>query len=363
MWSFDKDRSSKNTNGPVAQWIRAPDYESGGRRFKSCRVRHFFLIFCFAIVLSSSSSFAVGTVLRLLTYDRLQFVQDSEAPVSRGRPVLIYSASGAVNGPLGYGVVETGKGESESFVRMKYFTPRGLILPGDRIVEAFFEKGSPKMMTGSVELLQSGERAYGARFKPLVFGGILVGNTAFTLDKNEMLLDLLGQVAYGVTDRFQVSTSALLAFLSIPNLALKYRFNPVKDYTVSPELTFGYEAKQRAFLAQSTLRWAFHSGRKWISHGFATIALTQVSDQQKDVSGTFFKTELGGGYEYILNSWHRIYLGPTFAIEQRSLGGVFAMIFVWDRIHFSIQLRTFDILKLRFGFDGYLPMLNLYWRF
>ena len=26
---------------PVAQWIRAPDYGSGGRRFESCRARHF----------------------------------------------------------------------------------------------------------------------------------------------------------------------------------------------------------------------------------------------------------------------------------------------------------------------------------
>lgn len=242
---------------------------------------------------------------------------------------------------------------------------QGLIRPGDRLL--ILEKGA-EAFPGRTDLLMSGPGRKG-RHKPLTYLGI-TGETAETLDKHEVLLDIASRVFYGVSDDVTLST-VLVAAVAYPNVGLKYRVwsRPWSTLSLGTSLVgTGYAAEEGLHLYSAGLSFYYDvkSNTKSISHTVITLAsppdLYRQVTRPGDVLASL-TSSIRTGSQHIFDNWDRLLYGPQYMFETRTVGGYIAYVFVWDHLNVSLNLNVYDVTKLKFGVDGYVPHVFAFWRF
>lgn len=219
---------------------------------------------------------------------------------------------------------------------------------------------------GSTELiLRNEDPQSSASYKALVFMGLSSGETAQTLRKNEFLVNILGYVDFGFSSKFTIGSLLPANVLSTPNVHGKYKVYESDSNVFSFGMNFFQSPGNMAGVINANLYWDSISSESMISHTNLSLALATF-DKAKNLTalkgaGT---SSLQTGYEFVMDDWNRVLLGPSYNFENKSIGGHVSYMWIWDRFHALAGISTTDISNLVYNLeDGYYLNFDMYWRF
>lgn len=220
-------------------------------------------------------------------------------------------------------------------------------------------KGSTELIMGNKEIDSS------ASYKPLVFMGLNMGETAQTLKEGEFLLNIFGYLDYGYSSDLLLGTLLLADFVGAPNLHGKYKFYESESNIFSFGAGYLQSQEKPEGVVSATFFWDSISSESVISHTSLTIALATF-DRAKNLTaikgaGT---SSFQSGYEFVMDDWNRILTGPSYNFENKAVGGYVTYVWIWDHVHSMLGIGTTDISKMVYNLEeGYYLNLDLYWRF
>lgn len=220
--------------------------------------------------------------------------------------------------------------------------------------------------SGSTELLlKGGLKNISSRYKPLVHQGIIIGDTAQTLDEKEFLVNYFGNVYYGLSDWITIGTLVPVNAFGRPNANLRAKMYDSEATTLSVGFSFVKLSQEHENSLNLNFYWDATSTDSLISHTFLSLGLvnwTNSGDASalKYLTSSSFQT----GYEVILDKWDRFLIGPSFNFEKKALGGYLSYIWLFDRLHVQVSLNATDVTHLRLDpTDGYYGFFDMFWRF
>lgn len=243
---------------------------------------------------------------------------------------------------------------------------RFMIQKGDYIKRINLSEEDKDYIGTTDLLIKSTEKNISSKYRPVVYQGFFIGETAQVLYKNEFLLNVLGNLQYGVYDWLTLSTFTTLNVLGGPNASFKARFYDSESTTLSAGLSFVrlLNIKNQATL-NLNMYWDSTSSDSLISHTFLGLGLIQW-DGAADASAikALGSSSFQSGYELIMSNWDRFLIGPSYNFEKKSLGGYLSYMWIYDRFHLQVALNATDITKFRYDAkDGYFLNFDLFWRF
>ncbi len=204
-----------------------------------------------------------------------------------------------------------------------------------------------------------------ARYRPLIYQGFAIGETAQTLYENELLVTYLGNIFYGFKDWLMLGTFATANFLGRPNIGFKARLVNTEATTLSAGLSYVKLIPDNDTTINLNLYWDSTSTDALISHIFVSLGLLKWQGAAdlaaiKALGSSSFQS----GYEVIMDNWDRLLVGPNYNFEKKALGGFVSYVWVYDRFHVQVSANTTDITHLRLDpTDGYYGFIDLFWRF
>ncbi len=213
-------------------------------------------------------------------------------------------------------------------------------------------------------LIKKSQLNISSRYRPLVYQGVFIGETAQSLYENEFLVNIVGNLHYGIKDWLSVGTFATFNVLGRPNASIKAKFYDSESTTLAAGFDFVRLTKENQATLNLNLFWDSISSDSLVSHTFLILGLIQwdgaaEASAIKAIGSSSFQT----GYEIIMSNWDRVLIGPSYNFEKKSLGGYLSYIWVYDRFHVQTSLNATDISKFRYdNQDGYFLNFDLFWR-
>lgn len=243
---------------------------------------------------------------------------------------------------------------------------RFMIQKGDYIKRIDLSEEDKDYIGTTDLLIKNSEKNISSKYRPVVYQGFFIGETAHVLYQNEFLLNLLGNLQYGLYDWLTISTFTTLNVLGGPNASFKARLYDSESTTLSAGLSFVRLINiQNQATLNLNLYWDSTSSESLISHTFLGLGLIQW-DGAADASAikALGSSSFQSGYELILSNWDRFLIGPNYNFEKKSLGGYLSYMWIYDRFHIQAAVNATDITKFRYDTkDGYFLNFDLFWRF
>lgn len=219
---------------------------------------------------------------------------------------------------------------------------------------------------GTTELLMRNEDpASSASYKSLIYMGLSAGETAQTLGQNEFLINFFGYLDYGLTANLTLGTLLPANLFSAPNLHAKYRIYQSDSSVTSLGLSYFQSPETSSGSINMSLYWDSVSSESVIAHTNLSLALATF-DKAKNLTalkgaGT---SSLQSGYEFIMDNWNRVLVGPSYNFENKSIGGYLSYVWIWDTFHLLSGASTADISNAIYNIEkGYYLNIDMYWRF
>jgi hypothetical protein len=219
---------------------------------------------------------------------------------------------------------------------------------------------------GTTELLiKNSTLNISSKYRPLVYQGFVIGDTAQTLYENEILINYFGNLYYGFTDWLTLGTLAPVNVLGRPNANFRAKIYDSESTTLAMGMSFVRLNKENEASLNLNFYWDNTSSEALISHTFVGLGLINWSGSAeaaaiKYLTASSFQT----GYEVILDNWNRFLIGPSYNFEKKALGGYLSYVWILDRFHFQASVNATDITRARLDpTDGYYGFLDMYWRF
>lgn len=219
---------------------------------------------------------------------------------------------------------------------------------------------------GTTELLiKKSKTNISSRFKPIYTQGVVAGDTAETLDKDEFIFTYLGQVFYGVYPGWTLGTTAPINAAGGLNFFSKLRLYSSDQNTLSSGFTFTRIPQTDQSTLNLTFLWDSYSNSSMITHNYLSLAVLSYDKAEETTAiKSFASSSIQSGYEFILPNWDRILLGPNYNFERKSIGGYFSYVKIWDQLHVYLSLNTIDVRTVKWSYtEGYYMFLDMYWRF
>lgn len=236
--------------------------------------------------------------------------------------------------------------------------------PGDKIFRLDLSSDNNHYKGTTDLIIRKQNPEISAKYKPLFTLGTSAGETAETLWQHEYLVTWYGLVAYGVFDWMTIETVAPADFLHAENLAAKFRMYNSDSNILSSGFSLANIPNQNSATLNVNFFWDSISTEKVIQHTYLTIALYSFSQAQDTTAVKSLGTSsLQTGYEYILDNWDRVLIGPSFNFEKKAVGGYIGYLKIWDRFHFGVSLNSTSITSFKVSpTDGYYVLFDAYWR-
>lgn len=219
---------------------------------------------------------------------------------------------------------------------------------------------------GSTELLIfDSQNNISSKYRPLVYQGLVIGDTAQTLYEKEFLINYFGNVYYGLSSRLTIGTLAPVNAFGRPNANFRAKLYQSDATTLSAGMSFVRLTKENEASLNLNFYWDSTSTDALISHTFLGLGLINWTNSEdaaalKYLTSSSFQT----GYEVILDNWDRFLIGPSYNFEKKALGGYLSYIWMLDRLHVQISLNATDVTHLRLDpTDGYYGFFDMFWRF
>jgi len=258
-----------------------------------------------------------------------------------------------------------GTGRYELKLKLLRQSRKYIIQKGD-IIKKLDLSSSHDDFIGTTDLLVKGsERNISSKYRPLVYQGLSIGDTAQVLFKDEFLVNYLGNLAYGAADWLTLGTFVPVNLIGRPNANFKARFWDTESTTLSTGLSFVRLVSEKQANLNLNFYWDAISSDSLISHTFLSLSLirwegTAEASAIKALTSSTFQT----GYELITSNWDRVLIGPSYNFQNKSLGGYISYIWIYDRFHAQFSINSTDITHFRLDpTDGYYGFFDFYWRF
>ncbi len=240
-----------------------------------------------------------------------------------------------------------------------------LIQQGDYVKRLNLDGANADYIGTTDLLVKNHESTVSAKYKPLVHQGIVIGETAQTLYKNEILINFLGNAYYGLFENFMIGSYLPLNVLTGANGNIKYKLYDSESTTISSGLSYADIKEKGEQSLNFNFYWDSVSTVSLISHIYVSLGLIRWEDAGdataiKALGSSSFQT----GYEVILSNWDRLLVGPSYNFDKKALGGYLAYVWIWDQFHMEISINTTNVTSLKINpSDGYYGFFDLYWRF
>lgn len=236
---------------------------------------------------------------------------------------------------------------------------------GDQLVHLDLSSGNEEYKGTTDLIIKDSDRSISSKYRPLFTQGVSVGETAETLWEKEYLLTWYGQLSYGVRRWLTVNTVVPADFLGAPNASAKAQIYRSYSNVFSTSLNFSKIPNQTRSTLNLNLYWDSLSSESVISHTLLSVALFSF-EQAQDATAikSLGTSSLQTGYEFILDNWDRVLMGPSYNFEKKAVGGYLSYVKVWDQFHLSFSLNSTDVSTFKFSpVDGYYLLFDAYWRF
>lgn len=204
-----------------------------------------------------------------------------------------------------------------------------------------------------------------SRYRPLVYQGFVIGDTAQTLFEKEILINYFGNLLYGFNDWLTLGTLTTANIFGKPNASFKAKLYDSEATTLATGLSFVRLVQEGEASLNLNLYWDSISSDSLISHTFVSLGLIKW-EKAADASAikALGSSSFQSGYELILSNWDRFLVGPSYNFEKKALGGYLSYVWIVDRVHAQVSINATDITQLKFDpQDGYYGFFDLYWRF
>ncbi|AHI06259.1 hypothetical protein BDW_08795 [Bdellovibrio bacteriovorus W] len=219
---------------------------------------------------------------------------------------------------------------------------------------------------GTTDLLvRDAGKSISSKYKPLYTQGVAVGETAHNLWEDEFLVTWFGQVNYGLKKWLTVSTIVPANFLGAVNAGAKMQVYESFSNVFAMGLSYANIPNQPKSTLNLNIHWDSVSSESVVSHTLLTVALVSF-DSASDATAikSFGTSSFQTGYEFILDNWDRILLGPSYNFEKKAVGGYLSYLKIWDSFHASCSLNATDVVSFKLSpVDGYYVLCDAYWRF
>jgi hypothetical protein len=242
----------------------------------------------------------------------------------------------------------------------KYF-----IQVGDYVRRLDLSSDSDDYIGATELLIKNSTLNISSKYRPLVYQGFVIGDTAQTLYEKEFLINYFGNLYYGFNDWLTLGTLAPVNVLGRPNANFRAKVFDSESTTLAVGMSFVRLNKENEASLNLNFYWDNTSSEALISHTFVGLGLINWSGSAeaaaiKYLTASSFQT----GYEIILDNWNRFLIGPSYNFEKKALGGYLSYVWILDRFHFQASINATDITHLRLDpTDGYYGFLDMYWRF
>lgn len=236
---------------------------------------------------------------------------------------------------------------------------------GDQLMHLDLSSENKKYKGTTDLIVKEAGKNISSKYKPLFTQGVAVGETAQTLWEDEYMITWFGQVNYGLKKWLTVSTVVPADFLGAMNAAAKIQVYESHSNIFATGLTYAEIPNESRSTLNLNIHWDAISSESVISHTLLTIALFSFDDAEsataiKSLGTSSFQT----GYEFILDNWDRVLIGPSYNFEKKAVGGYLTYLKIWDKFHLSFSLNATDVASFKFSpVDGYYLLFDAYWRF
>lgn len=240
-----------------------------------------------------------------------------------------------------------------------------MIRSGDYIKHLDLTTESESYVGATELMIKKSSQNVSAKYRPLVYQGVYIGETAQTLYDSEFLINFAGNVFYGLNENLSINSWVPMNVLGRPNVSFKYKLYDSDTTTLASGLSYVRHVSDDESSLNLNFYWDSISSESLISHiylGLGLIRWNGAVDAQaiKAVSSSNFQT----GYEVILSNWDRFLIGPNFNFDKKALGGYLAYEWIYDRIHVHLALNADDIASFKYSTnDGYFVNFDVFWRF
>ncbi len=242
---------------------------------------------------------------------------------------------------------------------------RYFIQTGDIIRRMDLTSDNPDYIGTTDLIIHDSETNVSARYRPLVYQGFTIGDTAQTLYKGEYLFNYFGNLYYGATSWLTVGSVTTANFFGKPNANFKARIYDTDSTTIATGLSYvGFNEHNQASL-NLNLYWDNTSNAAQISHTFVSLGLIEwekaaEATAVKSLTSSTFQS----GYEYILRDWNRVLIGPSYNFDKKALGGFVSYVWIINRVHTQVSVNSADITHIKLDpTDGYYGFFEVYWRY
>lgn len=283
--------------------------------------------------------------------------------------VLVVISQNAKFGVIGFvevvGLETVGTDQYELKLQLQRQSRKVFIQTGDFIRRLDLRTSNPTYVGTTDLLIRQSHMNVSSQYRPLVYQGLAIGDTAQTLYEKEFLVNYLGNLYYGYTDWLTVGSLLPANLFGRPNLNFRAKFYDSDATTLAAGLSFVRLVKENQASANFNFYWDSTSSDALISHTFIGIGLA-TWDGAADAAALKYLTSnsFQTGYEVILDNWDRFLIGPSYNFDKKALGGYLSYVWTLDRFHLQLSLNATDITSLRLDpTDGYYGFFDLYWRF
>lgn len=242
---------------------------------------------------------------------------------------------------------------------------RYFIQPGDMLRRLDLSTANEDYIGTTELIVRDRQNNISSKYRPLVYQGFVIGDTAQTLSEKEFLVNYFGNVYYGFRDWLTIGTLAPVNVLGRPNFNFRAKLYDSEATTISSGLSFVRLIKENQASVNLNFYWDSTSSGALISHTYIGIGLATVQNSGDAAAVKYLTSDsFQTGYEVVLNNWDRFLIGPSYNFEKKALGGYLSYIWIMDRFHLQLSVNSTDITHLRLDpTDGYYGFFDIFWRF
>lgn len=288
---------------------------------------------------------------------------DKQIVVSPGDILAIYSHE--TKEVLGFARVSFVTDNSDLFIAtVETHHKSGLIRPENYLKKLDLTK-IDNDIPARYDLTYRDESSVAAKYRPLVYAGLVQGMTASNLAKKEILLGP-SILSYGITSWTQVNVNLASSIFGVVNMGIKNKLFDNQDFELSLENGFQYYPSKKKGSYQFTGYLDMASNSHFKSYARFKVFTQKPEDQSLSNNEEYTKDvnlELQLSYGYIFTNWNQLIIGPKIDVNKKNVGGVIGYYVVEKDFNTMFGVSSADFSEFRLGKQAYLINLDFWWRF
>ena len=215
------------------------------------------------------------------------------------------------------------------------------------------------------DLSYKDESKVAAKYRPLVYAGLVQGMTAANLTKKEFLIGP-SIFSYGLTSGIQLNTSLVSAMFGVANLSVKNKIVDNDDFEISVDNGFQYYYKTRKGSYQFNGYLDMASVSNFKSYAKLKIFTQKPQDDSLSNNEEYLydlNVEFQLSYGYMFNNWNQLIFGPKIDVNKKRIGGNVGYYIIDKNFNSMFGVSSNDFSEFRLGKQSYLINLDFWWRF